>query len=57
MTWAAQLALAVDAELIVVHAVGLLEGAELSHHPDGSAALRIAAGIGMKAERHAVAHP
>ena len=45
--WAAELALAVGARLVVVHAVGLLEGAELSPHPDGAAALQIVSSVGF----------
>ncbi|HEY6428515.1 MAG TPA: universal stress protein [Acidimicrobiales bacterium] len=51
VSWAAELARSVSAQLIVVHAVGLLEGAELSPHPDGAAVLQIASSVGLTSER------
>ena len=49
--WAAELAVAVGAQLLVVHAVGLLEAADFSQHPDASAALNIVSSVGMEPER------
>ncbi len=50
--WAAELALSVGAQLVVVHAVGLLEGAEMSQHrPEGTAALEIASSVGLESGR------
>ncbi len=51
LRWATELAVSVDAQLVVVHAVGLLEGSDLSPHPNRSDALRIVASVGMKPER------
>ncbi len=49
--WAAQLAMSVSAHLVVVHAVGLLEGAELSpHRPDATVALAITSSVGVAPE-------
>ena len=46
--WAAELAVSVGARLIVVHAVGLLEGADISQHrPDGTVALTVASSLDM----------
>jgi nucleotide-binding universal stress UspA family protein len=50
--WAAELALSVGAQLVVVHAFGLLEGAEMSQHrPEGTAALKIASSVGLESGR------
>jgi nucleotide-binding universal stress UspA family protein len=47
--WAAELAVSVGAQLVVVHAVGLLEGADISlARPDGTVALGIASSVGME---------
>jgi nucleotide-binding universal stress UspA family protein len=51
LRWAAEVACLVNAQLVVVHAVGLLEGAELSQHPDETAARRIAESVGVAPER------
>jgi nucleotide-binding universal stress UspA family protein len=50
--WAAELAVSVGAQLVVVHAIGLLEGADISQsRPDGTAALEIASSVGMEPAR------
>lgn len=50
--WAAQLAVSVDAQLVVLHAVGLLEGSGISQHrPDGTVALEIASSAGLQSGR------
>ena len=52
LRWAAELALSVGAQLIVVHAVGLLEGADvLQPRPDGAVALEITSSVGLESER------
>jgi nucleotide-binding universal stress UspA family protein len=51
LRWAAELAMSVGAHLVVVHAVGLLEGAEPSgHRPDATAALEITSSVGLEPE-------
>ncbi len=47
--WAAELALSVGAQLVIVHAFGLLEGAKMpQHRPEGTAALGIASSVGLE---------
>jgi nucleotide-binding universal stress UspA family protein len=51
LRWAAELAVSVGARLVVVHAVGLLEGSELSRHrPDATVALEITLSVGIEPE-------
>jgi nucleotide-binding universal stress UspA family protein len=50
--WAAQLAMATGAQLVVVHAVGLLEGTERPQlRPDPSIALETASSVGLEPQR------
>lgn len=50
--WAAELAVSVGAQLVVVHAIGLLEGAGISERrPDGTVALEIASSVGIEPGR------
>ena len=50
--WAAELAVSVSAQLVVVHAIGLLEGADISQtRPDGTVALEVASSVGMEPAR------
>ena len=50
--WAAQLAVWVGAQLVVVHALGLLEGADMSaDRPDGAVAMEIASSVGLEPGR------
>jgi nucleotide-binding universal stress UspA family protein len=49
--WAAELALAISAQVVVVHAIGLLEGAAISPHPDAAAARRIVSPVGWESGR------
>ncbi len=52
LRWAAELAVAVDADLVIVHAVGILEGADLARRrPDADLALGLAESTGMKPGR------